>query len=340
MLAERLEVAYLEAGLLQHRHHHADLVQLAVGEHVALDQIAVDPGGQVGSEGGGQSAAQGLRPPQGAFSLRVAGTGDGVVEQASLRREEREQRGGVGLESLAPDVLEHADRADGVEGPVGHVAVVLDADLHQVVEAGLLDPLSGQLGLFDRQGDAHRRHAVVLSGVEHHRAPAAPDVEQAHARRQAQLATDEVELGLLGRLEGRRPVSPRHRRSRPSTVRAPAGRSRWRRRSGARSPGGRAGGCAALPSSRISSGGGGGGRSTEGPASASSERIALGSSLRSACAAASRSASRSPSRSTSPATKARTSPSSPGRLRNRVSASGRRTTIVVGAPGGPAELPS
>ena len=43
MLAQALEVADLEAVLLQHRHHHADLVQLGVGEDVTIHELAVDP---------------------------------------------------------------------------------------------------------------------------------------------------------------------------------------------------------------------------------------------------------------------------------------------------------
>ena len=40
VLAQRLDVADLEAGFLHDRDDAADLVQLAVGEHVAVDEAA------------------------------------------------------------------------------------------------------------------------------------------------------------------------------------------------------------------------------------------------------------------------------------------------------------
>ena len=57
-------------------------------------------------------------------------------------------------------------------------------------------------------------HAVVLRGIQAHRAPAAADVEQAHAGTEAQLAAHELELVALGVLDGvarvvRAPVAAR-----------------------------------------------------------------------------------------------------------------------------------
>ena len=42
MLAQRLDMAYFESALLQHRHDHPDLVQLAIGKHIAVHEAAVD----------------------------------------------------------------------------------------------------------------------------------------------------------------------------------------------------------------------------------------------------------------------------------------------------------
>ena len=89
-----------------------------------------------------------------------------------------------------PDVLEHADRADGVVRAVVDVAVVLVPHLDLAREAGLGGALLGQLGLPLREGDAHRVDAVVLGGVQEHAAPSATDVEEAHARFEAELAGD------------------------------------------------------------------------------------------------------------------------------------------------------
>ena len=80
------------------------------------------------------------------------------------------------------------------KGPSVDVAVVLQADLDLVGQARLGDPLLGQLGLAPGDRDADRLDPVVLGGVQHHAAPAAAHVEQAHARLQAQLAADQLVL--------------------------------------------------------------------------------------------------------------------------------------------------
>ena len=86
---------------------------------------------------------------------------------------------------------------------VAELAVVLQADLHLVADAGLADPLPGQLGLLPADRDADRVGAVAGCGVDHHRAPSAADVEQAHALAlvEAELAGDEVVLRRLGLVE-------------------------------------------------------------------------------------------------------------------------------------------
>ena len=84
-----------------------------------------------------------------------------------------------------------------------HVAVVHEADLGEVVEPLLLDPLLGPRGLLARQRDAERLDAVVARGVPDHAAPAAAEVEQALARLEVELAGDQVVLGVLRLLERR-----------------------------------------------------------------------------------------------------------------------------------------
>ena len=144
MLAEALEVADLEAVLLQHRHHHADLVELAVGEDVALHQLAVDAARVVGPDGGGEAPPERLRATDAPVALWVPGPADGVVEQAPARGEQRVQVADVLLHAAAAHVLEHADGADGVERAVGDVAVVLQPDLDPVGDPGVRDPLGGR----------------------------------------------------------------------------------------------------------------------------------------------------------------------------------------------------
>jgi hypothetical protein len=70
-----------------------------------------------------------------------------VVEQPPAGREERVQGAGVDRELRPPHVLRHPDRGDGVVRAVGDLAVVLEPDLHPVLEARLRDPPAGEVGL-------------------------------------------------------------------------------------------------------------------------------------------------------------------------------------------------
>ena len=102
-------MAHLEAGLLDGRHHRAHLVQLAVGEDVAVDEAG----------------------PAQARSLERR-SADAVVEEAPARSQQPEHVTEVLAQLRRADVLEHADGADRVVGAVGHVPVVLQTDLGPV----------------------------------------------------------------------------------------------------------------------------------------------------------------------------------------------------------------
>ena len=176
VLAQRLDVADLEAGFLHRRHDVGHRMQLTVREDVAGQE-------GVGRRGLGVQA------------------GDAVVEEQPAGTQQRVHGARIGVELLAADVLVHADAGDLVERAVGDLAVVADADLDAVGEAGGLDPLACELGLGLRERDADAVHAVVLGGVDQQRAPAAADVEQALALGQSELAADELELAFLGGFE-------------------------------------------------------------------------------------------------------------------------------------------
>ena len=156
-------------------------MQLAVGEDVAVDERGPVPLG---------------------VARRSGPTRDRVVEQPPPRRQEGVQVGGVLAQLGQADVLGHPDAGDGVVRPVGHVAVVLDADLDPVSEPRRRDGSAGEGGLLLGEGDPDGRDPVLASGVDDEGPPAAPDVEQAHPRGQAQLARHEVELGALRVLQG------------------------------------------------------------------------------------------------------------------------------------------
>ena len=107
--------------------------QFAVRKHVLADE---GPGAQ-------------RRAP----AVRV-GRGDAVVHHQATVLEQCIQAPEIPLQVLQAHVFEHADRGDPVKAAV-HVAVVLQADLHAALQAGLRDPLSRQLELLVRQRDAH-----------------------------------------------------------------------------------------------------------------------------------------------------------------------------------------
>ena len=172
-------MAGLEAGGLHGGDDRADLVELAVGEHVALDEAA--PGDRRGVPG------------------RAA---DGVVDEPSSGRGQGVDLLEVLSEPGQPDVFEHPDRAHRVEGPVVDVAVVLHPDLDPVRQPVGLDPRLCPGGLLGGDGDPDRVDPVVPGGVSHEGPPAASDVEQAQTGSKGELLADQLHLGVLGRLQG------------------------------------------------------------------------------------------------------------------------------------------
>ncbi len=197
VLAQALHVAGLEPGALDRGHDVADLVQLAVGEHVAL----------------GEAPAQDVRCPTVVVLLaRVVRTADAVVQEPPLRPQQRSAPREVAVELREAHVLEHADGADGVVRTVAHVAEVAVAHFDAIAEPALGGTLAREVGLRLRQRDAHRLHAVVLGCVQQHPAPTTPDVEQAHPGLQRELAADELVLVGLRVLEGGGVVVPHRAR--------------------------------------------------------------------------------------------------------------------------------
>ena len=131
----------------------------------------------------------------------MAQAGDAVVEQPPARLQQPRERARVDVDLLLADVLDHADRGDRVEALAGEVAVVHDADLDPVGDAGLLGPLARPLGLRRREGDADDAGAVLGRRPEREAAPAAADVEHPVALLQRQLAGDRLQLLFLRRLQ-------------------------------------------------------------------------------------------------------------------------------------------
>ena len=85
-----------------------------------------------------------------------------MVEQPTPWHQQGVEAGEVLIELRDADVLEHTDGADGVEGAVGDVAVVLHADLHPVVEPGVADGATRPFGLAYRERDPDREIAWTI----------------------------------------------------------------------------------------------------------------------------------------------------------------------------------
>ena len=174
-------------------------MQLAVGEHVAVDE-------RPALERAAGAAAGRRRAADPVVEQPAAGDAAAVERSKYVSSWARPTCSNMPIELIASN------------GPSCDVAVVLEPDLDLTGEPGLGDPLLGQLGLAPRHGDADRPHAVVPRRVHHHPAPAAPDVEQSHARLERELAADQLVLRLLRGLEpdvGRVPhrARVRHRRA-------------------------------------------------------------------------------------------------------------------------------
>ena len=184
VLAQALDVQRLDARPLERERHARDVQRRRVREHVAL----------------------GERPRLG---LAVAQAGDAVVEQPAARLQQARELARVEVDLVGADVLDHPDRGDRVVALAGRaeIAVVRDADLHPVLEAGLGHAPARQLGLGGGERDADRLDPVVGGRVDHEAAPAAADVEHALALPQRELPADQLALGRLRLLERRAGVA-------------------------------------------------------------------------------------------------------------------------------------
>jgi hypothetical protein len=93
-------------------------------------------------------------------------------------------------------MLEHADGHDAVEA-LGHRAVILQAELHHVVEPAFGGARTGDGELLFRQRDAGDVGAAMLGEIKGKAAPAGADVEDALAGFDVKLGGDVALLGEL-----------------------------------------------------------------------------------------------------------------------------------------------
>ena len=197
-------------------------MQLTVGEDEAVDERAPGP----------RRRRQRDRPAVGAAGR----TADAVVEQPSLRDQQLAQVAEVLAEAPAPDVLEHADGADGVERAVVDVAVVLQPDVDLAGQPGVLHPLDRGLDLAGRDGHADDLDPVVLARRAGPSNPSRSPRPTAASRGAGPASGTPARAWPPARPRARPTGPARRRRSTSSTDRASAGRSRWTGRSGRRWP--------------------------------------------------------------------------------------------------------
>ena len=100
-------------------------------------------------------------------------------------------------------VFQHADADDAVISPAffNQVAVVDQVDLHLPLQSQGFDAFLPLFPLFVAQRAAIALYAVFLRRFDEQVAPAAADVEEAHARLQMQLFQNIVDLIVLGLFE-------------------------------------------------------------------------------------------------------------------------------------------
>ena len=121
---------------------------------------------------------------------------NGAYEGDAARRQATGRGLDIGAVVLASHVLHDSDRDHRIVSP-RRAPVVLESDFHRQARAAL--PGQGRLLLRDRQ--RHHFRAMTLGRELGEAAPAAAQLENAHAAACADLAADQLELCLLRRFE-------------------------------------------------------------------------------------------------------------------------------------------
>ena len=116
-------------------------------------------------------------------------------EQVAAALEER-------AEVLPADRLDHLERDELVVG-AAQVAVVVEAEVDQVLDAGCAHASSGDVVLLARDRGGRDAAAARGRGVDGEAAPAGADLEHVVARAELELLADQLELGERRLLERR-----------------------------------------------------------------------------------------------------------------------------------------
>ena len=127
---------------------------------------------------------------------------DGVQHHHAVVGEQFRAALEVGVVVIDPDMFEHADRDDALEG-AGRIAIVLQAEFRTVGQILFPGARIGDAQLFFRQGNTGHLRAGHLRQIKAHAAPSAADVEHALIRLDQQLGGEVALLGELGVVERR-----------------------------------------------------------------------------------------------------------------------------------------
>ncbi|KAJ8574963.1 hypothetical protein ON010_g4243 [Phytophthora cinnamomi] len=192
-----VDVALLEVGLeaLVPAHERLVVVRAEV-VHVLHDELALREGDHLRH---GRQEAVGedvLEDPELDRHLDGAVGGDAVHQREAVVLEAALDHAVVLIQVLEAHGLDHGDGHDAVELAV-HLAVVTVLEAREVAHALALGPLAGALELLVGDGDARDVHAVLLGQEAAEAAPAAADLEHAHARLELELLGDQVQLVAL-----------------------------------------------------------------------------------------------------------------------------------------------
>lgn len=170
--AQAFDVNRLESAALRRFEREADVRQLAVRKHVAIDEFAA---------------------AERRFAAFRVGRRDPVIHRDAVVGQQLADAREIERQVLAADVLEHPDARDAVELAFD-LAIILQTNLDPVFEPRGLHAGGREVELVLRQRHAETRRAELLCGAQHERAPAAADVEQALAGLQLDLRQDVVDL--------------------------------------------------------------------------------------------------------------------------------------------------
>ncbi|MNC37141.1 hypothetical protein D3C75_856960 [compost metagenome] len=181
MQSQAFHVDHFQPSFTDARRHHGQMRQLAIGEYVASNEL---------------SSTAAYRA-----TVDMLGRNTMVHHQATLSHCCK-QALAIQLQIGMANVFEHANADHFVKAAIlGQFSIVEQLEFHQVFQAICLDARTSQFQLLFAQGNTQYFCAEVPGGITGQASPATADIQQVVAGLQSQLATQVVELLVLGYLQ-------------------------------------------------------------------------------------------------------------------------------------------